>query len=105
MNIHTSESLKAQDGKFENFHYQLTDGERYQLTEAERRWLDHIRGKYCIADHIYQNSTEIDGNLVYTIDIVGLSEALELDTIPHKAVMLSDDTALQSIFFYSSIND
>ena len=29
--IHTSDSLKAQDGEFENFHYQLDDGERYLL--------------------------------------------------------------------------
>jgi hypothetical protein len=27
--VHTSESLKAQDGRFENYHYQLDDGERY----------------------------------------------------------------------------
>ena len=36
--IHTSESLKAQDGDYENFHYQLEDGDQYQLTEDELGW-------------------------------------------------------------------
>ena len=55
--IHTSESLKAQDGEFENFHYTLEDGERYLLTDDQ-----------CFP----------------------------------KAVMLSDDSALQAIMFYSA---
>ena len=52
-NIHTSKSLKSQDGEFENFHYQLTDGERYLLTDGEADWLfNWVKGKYIIADHL-----------------------------------------------------
>jgi hypothetical protein len=99
--VHTSESLKAKDTKFENFHYQLNDGEKYELSEGELEWLEFINGKYSIADHLRTNMV---GN-VYTVDTFGMSEALEADGISHKAVMLSDDSALQAIFFYSNHND
>ena len=103
--VHTSESLKAQDTDLENYHYQLDDGEKYQLTEAEIGWLDFVKGKYCIADHIIENSEENEkGKLVYTMDTMGLSEALKNDDCTCKAVCLSDDTTLQAIFFYSSTN-
>jgi len=95
--VHTSESLKQRDTNYENFHYQLKDGERYRLTDAEIGWLNFIRGKYCIADHLDENIK--DG--IYTVDIMGMSEALSNDGTHPKAVMLSDDTALQAIFFYS----
>jgi hypothetical protein len=96
--IHTSESLRAQDGDFENYHYQLTDGERYRLTDGELGWLKFVRGRYVIADHIIDN-LEDD---VYTVDLCGMSEALEDDGCFPKAVCLSDDTVLQAIFFYSA---
>lgn len=104
MKIHTSDSLKEQDGDYENFHYQLTDGERYQLTDGETKWLlNFVRGRYTIADHLMENTEEDDdGNLIYTIDTFGMSEALECDQCFPKAVMLSDDSALQAIFFYSA---
>jgi hypothetical protein len=97
--IHTSESLKAQDGDYENYHYQLEDGDKYRLTEDELHWLDFVRGRYSIADHIDQNMT--DG--VYTLDTHGLGEALDETGMFPKAVCLSDDTALQAIFFYSAV--
>ena len=97
--IHTSESLKAQDGDYENYHYQLEDGEQYRLTEDELHWLDFVRGRYSIADHIDQNTT--DG--IYTMDSYGLGEALGETGMFPKAVCLSDDTALQAIFFYSAV--
>ena len=97
--IHTSESLKAQDGEFENFHYQLDDGEQYRLTDGELQWLDFVRGRYSIADHIDQNM--IDG--VYTVDCMGLGEAMEGEGLYCKAACLSDETALQAIFFYSAV--
>jgi hypothetical protein len=40
---------------------------------------------------------------VYTVDGIGMGESLEADSLFCKAVCLSDDTTLQSIFFYSSI--
>jgi hypothetical protein len=98
--IHTSESLKSQDGDYENYHYQLEDGDKYRLTEDELHWLDFVRGRYSIADHIDQNMT--DG--VYTLDTHGLGEALDETGMFPKAVCLSDDTALQAIFFYSAVD-
>ena len=96
--IHTSESLKSQDGDYENFHYQLEDGEQYRLTDGELSWLDFVSGRYSIADHL--NDNMVEG--VYTMDSYGLGEALDETGMFPKAVCLSDDTALQAIFFYSA---
>jgi hypothetical protein len=102
MKIHTSESLKAQDSELDNFHYQLEEGERYQLSEGEMGWLDFVANKYSIHDHIMENSEcDNDDNLVYTVETGGMSQALYDDGMPHKAVCLSDDSALNAIFFYS----
>ena len=104
--IHTSESLKAQDSDMENYHYQLEDGEKYQLTSGEIGWIEHINGKYCIADHLYDHSyCDDEDNLIYIVDIEAMSEALRDDDCRYKAVMLSDDAALQAIFFYSNSNN
>ena len=97
--IHTSESLEAQDGEFENWHYQLEDGEQYQLTDDELGWLDFVDGRYSIADHL--NNNMVDG--VYHVDRCGMGDAMAEDSIFCKAVCLDDDTTLQHIFFYSSI--
>ena len=96
--IHTSDSLRSQDGDFENFHYQLDDGEKYRLSNGELGWLKFVSGRYAIADHIRENLVDD----VYTVDLQGMSESLEDDGMFPKAVCLSDDTALQSIFFYSA---
>ena len=106
MKIHTSESLKAQDHEWEeNFHYQLECGEKYKLTPGESEWLyDWVRGRYVIADHLIENIEEDEnGDSIYTVDCLGMGEALEADQTFPKAVMLSDDSALQGIFFYSAI--
>ena len=101
--IHTSQSLKDQDGKFENFHYQLDDGERYLLTDGEADWLfKWVKGKYVIADHLIENIEETEQGYVYTIDTIGLGEALTDDQCFPNAVMLSADSALQAIMFYSA---
>ena len=103
MTIHTSKSLKDQDDDFENYHYQLVDGEKYLLTDGEADWLlNWVKGKYSIADHLLENIVETDDGLVYTVDSIGLGEALEADGMFPKAVMLSDDSALQAIMFYSA---
>lgn len=107
-NVHTSDSLKAQDDDGDNFHYQLEDGERYALTDSEQDWLyNWVRGKYAIADHLLDNiecDEDADGNdvYVYTVDTIGLGAALTEDQTFPKAVMLSDDSALQAIMFYSA---
>jgi len=102
--IHTSASLKAQDDQStDNYHYQLYDGERYLLTDGEVDWLfNWVRGKYVIADHLIENIEETEQGCVYTMDTIGLGEALEADGMFPKAVMLSDDSALQAIMFYSA---
>ena len=97
--LHTSESLKAQDTDFENWHYDLQDGEQYQLTDGELGWLKFVTNRYSIADHIHNN---LDGG-IYTVDIIGMSKALVDDGGSAKAVCLSDDSALNSIFFYSNV--
>ena len=96
--IHTSDSLRSQDGDFENFHYQLEDGERYRLTDAELGWLKFVSGRYAIADHRREHLVDD----VYTVDLEGMSQALDDDGMSYKAVCLSDDTVLQAIFFYSA---
>ena len=96
--IYTSEILKAQDGEFENYHYQLEDGEQYQLTADELGWMEFVRGRYAIYNHLAAN---MQGD-VYTVDTIGMGEALQDDGMFPKAVCLADDTALQAIFFYSA---
>jgi len=104
--IHTSESLKAMDGEFENYHYQLEDGERYQLTDGEAEWLNFVSGRYSIAGHMWDNIEQCDDTnaLIYTVDAVGMGEALAEDGCECKATCLSDDAVLQVIFFYSAAN-
>ena len=103
-NIHTSQSLKSQDDhEGDNYHYQLVDGEKYLLTDGEADWLfNWVKGKYSIADHLMENIVETDKGYVYTMQSIELGEALEADQMFPKAVMLSDDSALQAIFFYSA---
>ena len=95
--IHTSESLKALDGTFENFHYALEDGEQYALTDGEVEWLRFTRHRYAIADYIRANS-EIsdDGQLVFTIDQYGINEALKDDGL-ESVPMLSEGSTLYAI--------
>lgn len=76
---------------------------KYQMTPAELGWLDHVRGKYSIADWIDKN-LDSQGLLTFD-DSQEMSEALLNDGIPQKAVMLSDETALQRLFFWLSEND
>lgn len=76
---------------------------KYQLTKGEYEWAKFIRGKYCISDFVLDNTDE---DLVLTFNCpYELSEALLNDGMSHKAVMLSDDTALQKLFFWLSNND
>lgn len=106
--VHTSESLKAQDDDCDTSHYQLEDGQRYALTDGEQDWLyKWTRGRYAIADHLIDHidhDKDEQGNdvCVYTVDTVGMGEALTADQCFPKAVMLSDDSALQAIMFYSA---
>ena len=71
---------------------------QYQMTPGEIGWYHMIKNRYCIADWITSNT---DGEMILTFnDPIELSQALNDDTMAPKAVMLSDDTALQKLFFW-----
>jgi hypothetical protein len=77
------------------------DTVRYQMTIAEMQWYNFVQGRYGIADHIREN---IDGQGVISFNNPEqLSEILKEDGIRNKAVCLSDETALQKIFFWYSL--
>ena len=76
----------------------------YRMTPDEFGWLDFVRGKYCIADWISNNLTD-DGILIFNDRHDDMSAALDADGMRCKAVMLSDDTALQKLFFWLANND
>ena len=76
-------------------------GIKYQLTEDEQQWLDFVRGRYCIADYIDNNTKGGRNHGITTFNAAEMSRALDADCAGlGKAVCLSDDTALQKIFFY-----
>jgi hypothetical protein len=99
MTTHTTESLASQDTDLDNYHYELQEGDRYVLTPGELEWLRFVDGRYMIADHIRAN---LDGDLL-TIDPDGMGQAMADDDSFPKIVMLSEDSALHRIAFYSAI--
>lgn len=99
--IHTAESLRAQGDELENYQYQLMDGEQYKLSDGELDWLDFVRGRYAIAEHFDDNI--VDG--VYTMDTIGLSEALYDDDTRFKPACLSENSVLCAIVWYSADTD
>ena len=74
---------------------------QYQMTDGEIGWYNFVKNRYCIADFIEKNS---DGNFLLTFnDYEELVRVLKDDDCNYKAVMLSDNTALQRLFFWLSI--
>jgi nucleoid-associated protein YejK len=74
------------------------DTVRYQMTDEELQWYNFVKGRYGIADYIRDN---MDGQGIISLnDPEQLSKILEEDGIRNKAVCLSDETALQKIFFW-----
>jgi len=71
---------------------------KYQLTDGEIGWAKFNKGKYCINDFVLKNTDE--KNILTFNCPFELSEALVNDDSPNKAVMLSDETALQKLFFW-----
>jgi len=70
----------------------------YEMTEGEIGWYRVVKGKYGIADWIDKNT---DGNFILTFDdCEEMSKVLQDDGMSPKAVMLSDYTALQRLFFW-----
>ena len=73
---------------------------QYQMTKGEIEWANLLRHRYAINDWVLDN---MDTNGVLTFnDPMDLKEALEADGMHPKAVMLSDETALQRLFFWLS---
>tara|TARA_R110000824_G_scaffold145549_1_gene313891 strand:- start:203 stop:517 length:315 start_codon:yes stop_codon:yes gene_type:complete len=75
---------------------------KYQLTEGEIGWAKFNKGKYCINDFVLKNTDE--KNILTFNCPFELSEELMNDG-SQKAIMLSDDTALQKLFFWLHINN
>ena len=81
----------------------------YVLDDSERGWMEFVKDKYTIYDYIMKNLKWVDledpetGTQVAVLTIScadELSRALDADCSgAGKAVCLSDDTALQAIFF------
>lgn len=99
--IFTSKEVLDGDESLFNRWKESSDHVKYKLTEDEWGWVDFIRGKYCIADYINRNTTVMkDGRRVTEFYFGDMSRALDDDCKgAGKAVMLSDDAALQRIFF------
>ena len=69
---------------------------KYQLTSSELKWLDAAKGILAIADYI--NDT-MDGDVFTLEDASEMSEVLDSDCKDSmKALMLSNNSALQHIF-------
>ena len=77
---------------------------KYELTKEEIKWLNFISGRYAIADYLWDNCLpeNDDHKVIIDLDPLKFSSALDQDCDGFgKAVMLSDDSALQVIFFYN----
>ena len=69
---------------------------KYVLTEEEKNWAEFNRGKYSINDFVLDNTE----NNILTFDCpFSLSETLS-ENGSNLAPMLSNDTALQKLFFW-----
>jgi len=70
---------------------------KYQMTDDEIGWLKFIQDKYSIADY-FLTTINNDGIVIINSDA---SIAMDADNYgAGKAVMLSDETALQKILFW-----
>ena len=76
---------------------------KYQLTQGEINWLTFVKNRYSIGDFVINN---LDNKNVLSFNCAfEMSEALKDDGVDCKAIMLSDESALQKLFFWLSIND
>lgn len=74
----------------------------YEITPGELSWMAFIRGKYSIEKYLSERLVLINGKMAGVKIDSDFSKALDMDCKgAGKAVMLSDDSALQMIFFYN----
>lgn len=72
----------------------------YVLSDGEKQWLGFVDGKYSIADWINENLSDC-GNVLNFECCFSMSSALDDDCGGcGKAVCLSDESALQKLFFW-----
>lgn len=104
MKIFTSKEIRDNPEIMQE-EFSMNGGIKYYITQDEMGWLKFIKNKYDIADYLYDHLTvdsekrlivHIEYDYVWAIDddCEGLG----------KAVMLSDETALQAIFFWNYID-
>ena len=93
----TSDEILKGDSNILDDYSSLIGYMKYKPTSGEIAWSKYIRGKYSIADFFERN---LASGGVLTIDFDEMTKALDED-MPGKgkAVNLSDDSALQKIFF------
>ena len=99
MRVYTSEEILNADELYElQDSFSSSGGPfKYQLTEGEIGWAKFNKGKYFINDFVLKNTDE--KNILTFNCPFELSRALMNDD-SQKAIMLSDDTALQKLFFW-----
>lgn len=103
MKIYTSdEILVAEDlcDLQESFCNGLSFG--YKMTQEDFEYLDFARGRYLISNWIDDNCGS-DDILVFSCPFE-MSRALHDDGLKHKAACLSDESALQRLFFWLSLD-
>src|SRR6056297_1202639 len=98
MKIYTSEEILQSEDLYDiqdNASMGITI--KYQLTKDELQWLDFVRGRYSIADYIDKNmEDDVLSIIVYELSIYLDYDCKDLG----KAVCLSDNCALQRLFFW-----
>ena len=105
MKIYTSDEILASEDLYDLQESFCCSGVpfQYQMTLGEIDYLRFVQGRYFIADFILKN---MDGNGLLSFNCVDeLSQALAYDDLHYKAVMLSDQTALQKLFFWLNNNE
>jgi len=104
MKTYKSEEILNKDDLYElqDSFYSSCIQFKYEMTDSELDWLRFVANRYSIADWIFRN---LDGNTLLFNDPYEMSEALCDDGYGYKATCLSDETALQKLFFWLNNND
>ena len=100
METYTSEQILAMDDLYDLQDSFCTMGIpfKYEMTLRELEWLRFVDGKYSIVDWIDDG---LKNAVILFDDPISMSQALDDDCGgAGKAVCLSDDTALQKLFFW-----
>ena len=100
MAIYSSEDILNADDLYDIQEMVCCFGQsiQYRLTADEIKWIDFVRGRYSIADYLDENMVE---DILTISDADEMSQALNDDCNGFgKAVCLSDETALQKLFFW-----